>query len=282
MAFVTKGESITLYAPDSDVSLEVAEGVKSGIEQRIHTDLTRFPDLIPPDECFVSPIVELLSKEQSVLLKQGQFKYRIKIPHCLRTQQQLSTVKVRCGDVKKKQPFQEVLSGNENAREGAWFDVDVNYIMITTNHFSVFVCSSCGDKSCNDSLVAFLFGSLNTFEEDRETYAQVKAFLCSTLYDIVDYRKVCDILIEWGNGVFRQLSLMSGYLVFFCFYIYPCTYTISRCLSKLYPSCKVLSCKIILVLYRYWNQTLERKIWYFCGAITSQLTVTTLCLRKQE
>ena len=81
MASLTKGESITLYAPGSDVSLEVAEGVKSGIEQRIHTDLTRFRDLIPADECFVSPVVELLCKEQRVSLEQEKFKYRIKIPH---------------------------------------------------------------------------------------------------------------------------------------------------------------------------------------------------------
>ena len=104
---VINGESTTLQDLHSEVCVDIPSGIKATLWQKIHTEFSRFLHIVPDDECFIGPVVELHLKpfpgEET-----GQHQYRIKIPHCLQSEEEFSLVKVRCGDIRRKIPFREL------------------------------------------------------------------------------------------------------------------------------------------------------------------------------
>ena len=104
---VINGESMTLQDLRSEVSVDIPSGIKATLWQKVHTEFSRFLHIVPDDECFIGPVVELHLKPFPDV-ESGQRQYRIKIPHCLHTEEEMSMVKVRCGDTRRKIPFREL------------------------------------------------------------------------------------------------------------------------------------------------------------------------------
>ena len=188
-------KAITLQDRDSQVSVDVPEGIEGSIWQKVHTNISVFQQVIADEkECMAGPVVELYSKTRNGETLSNKHQYRIKIPHCLKTEEQLSLVKVRCGNIHGNIPFEEISRGCDANETGPYFEVNKSHIIIFTTHFSQFVCSTCS-KTC-DCIMAFPFGSLILTEDNNMTTASVKVILCPSLYNIEDFWKVSRILVS--------------------------------------------------------------------------------------
>ena len=183
-ATVCKGEARTLKAPQSDVSLSLPKGSKGLFISRAHTDHFRFKDFIPDEECIIGPPIEL---EQPEKQKDGVF-YIIKIPHCLPDKKSWKDIKVRYGNIHRRKQFQEVPRRGMMSNGDMYFEVKDGFILIYTQHFSHFTCTAC-NRTCN-SAIAFLFGNLRVSEAENASKAQIKAYICSTLYSSQDFVSV--------------------------------------------------------------------------------------------
>ena len=75
--------------------LGVPEGSRAVVRQHIHTNLSRFSHIIPDDECFIGPIVEVQAKDLSTSGNGPQPMYTIQIPHCVKTSQHRENIRVR-------------------------------------------------------------------------------------------------------------------------------------------------------------------------------------------
>ena len=186
---VLTGEEVTLQDLKSAVSVDVPKDVEGIFWQKVHKEFSRFKKVVPEDpeeECFVGPVVELhlnpFEKEEK-----RQHQYRIRIPHCLETAEEISSVMVRCGDTRGKQIFFD-LPRKQSLDFEPGFVVNSTHIVIFSRHLSDFVCS-CKKKSC-DSIMAFPFGNLTTLEEVNMTTVSVSVYLCPRLYKIPDFQQV--------------------------------------------------------------------------------------------
>ena len=184
---VINGESTTLPDLHSQVSVDVPKGIKATLWQKVHTEFSRFLHIVPDDECFVGPVVEMHLKP-FLKEKNGQHQYRIKIPHCLKTEEGRLSVKVRSGDLRKKIPFDELKHKHETSGQIPCFEVDEHNVIIYINHFTDHICSTCKEK-CFSRILAFPFGSLRQLPNCR-TQATLEVFLCCYLYKIEDFLSV--------------------------------------------------------------------------------------------
>ena len=67
LATVAKGEATSLQGDKSDVKLEIKEGCpKRAYLMEVRTDLSRFRSFIKKDECFISPIVDVIAPAKPV------------------------------------------------------------------------------------------------------------------------------------------------------------------------------------------------------------------------
>ena len=192
---LTSLNGATLHTTNSDVSLKVAQGIRSVVTHAVYTDCSRFKKFIPDAECLVSPIVEYSVKELEVEEFVSECKCQIIIPHCLHKQEQLPSIRVRYGDLGKRDPFQLITSALGHSQNDPYYEVDEKSIRIFTNNFSTFICTSC-DKVCDASIVSFMFGSLKSFPEDDESLVKVKTFLCSSLYNLHIFTQVLHMLCK--------------------------------------------------------------------------------------
>ena len=224
------GEAKTLQDLHSEVSVDVQTGIKGTLWQKIHTEFSRFLHIIPDDECFVGPVVELhlhpfpeeeSEKERSsakvptedvpfeklenkqdtedkcfvrpvvevYLEETGKHRYTIKIPHCLKTEEERLSVNVRTGDVRKKGLFQKLENKRESSGKIPYYDVDEHHIIIYTNHFTDHICSAC-KETCFSSIMAFPFGTILPGEDGDDTQAIVEVYLCCLLYNLEDFKTV--------------------------------------------------------------------------------------------
>ena len=184
---VLTGKAVTLQELKSAVSVDVPQNVQGTFWQKIHTKFSRFKKVVPEDECFIGPVVELHLKpyEKEEI---GQHQYRIKIPHCLQTADEISSVMVRCGDTRRKQPFFDLPKKQNLEDLELGFVVNSTHIVIFSDHLSDFVCS-CKKTSC-DFIMAFPFGNLTAHQSLNMTTASVSVYLCPSLYVIEDFQQV--------------------------------------------------------------------------------------------
>ena len=189
---IIKGKT-TLQAPDSDVVVTVPDGVRALLSQKVHSEFSQFRDIIPENECMIGPVVELYLQHQSEVHSRRK-KYIIKIPHYLETKDQLSSIKVRCGDVNKGIPFIELRRKFTSCDVMPYYEVDSTHIIISTDNFSQFICTDCGRKESCHNIMVFAFGSIDQQEQKEISRVKVKVFLCSPLYKIGDFKKVCAFL----------------------------------------------------------------------------------------
>ena len=185
---VLRGEATTLQDEHSEVSVDVPSGIKATLWQKVHTEFSRFLHIVPDNECFVGPVVELhlkpFAKEES-----EEQRYRIKIPYCLQAEEEMSLVKVRCGDIRRKIPFHELLNKKEASGKIPYYEVTEKHIIIHANHFTDHICSACKD-TCFSFIMAFPFGSVLPGKDDDDTLATVEVYLCCSLYNIEDFQSV--------------------------------------------------------------------------------------------
>ena len=229
-----KGDAVTLQDPHSDVSVDIPAGIKGILRWKIHFEFSRFLHIVPDDECFIGPVVELhlkpfpeeeSEKERSSVKvptenvkeevpfgklenrqdsedkcfvrpfveihveETGQHRYRIKIPHCLKTEEERSSVKIRSGDVQKRVEFQELKNKQKASGKIPFYEVDEHHIIIYTNHFTEYICSSCS-KTCLSYTMAFPFGTILPGEDGDHTKIKVEVYLCCSLYNIEDFKTV--------------------------------------------------------------------------------------------
>ena len=79
LATVVKGQAIHLQGDKSDVYLEISKGSqKRAYLMEVRTDPYSFGSIIPDNECFISPIVEVLAPAET-----SRSSYTLRIPHCL-------------------------------------------------------------------------------------------------------------------------------------------------------------------------------------------------------
>ena len=185
----------TVQAKDSEVEVTIPDGIKAILLQKVHTEFSQFRDIIPEDECIIGPVVELHVKTQHEVYSTRK-KYIIKIPHYLETEEQLSSIKVRYGDVTENIDFTELRRKVTSRDVMPYYEVDSTHIIINTDNFSQFICTDCGKKESCHNIMVFPFGSLSQQEEDETTLTKVKVYLCSPLYKIVDFKTVSCFLVK--------------------------------------------------------------------------------------
>ena len=213
---VLEGEAVTLQDSKSAASVDVPKDVEGTFWQKVHTEFSRFKQVVPEGECFVGPFVELHLKpfpdEET-----GQHQYRISILHCFQTAEEISSVMVRCGDTRRKQPFFNLSRQNlEDLEPG--FVVNSSHIVINSHHLSDFVCS-CKKTSCH-YIMAFPFGNLIVLEQLGWITAKVQVYLCPSLYKIPDFQQV-ESLISAALLVFQiSITFIQILLPLFCGLIY--------------------------------------------------------------
>ena len=136
MATVTKGEATSLQGDKSDVRLEIKEGCpKRAYLMEVRTDPSSFESIIPDDECFISPIVDVLAPAET-----STSSYILRIPHCLDEDDDRTKVKVRMVHENRNPAVVEVPKGNAGA---LYYDIDDRFIELHTTHFCKVICTIC-------------------------------------------------------------------------------------------------------------------------------------------
>ena len=190
---VTNGKQVKYLVDDSDVSLEVREGVHATIAHKIYTDLEAAECTISSYECIVSPIVAFKALRDEKDDVNDQPKYIVTIPHCLPEAHDLSLIKVQCGKGGHKGFLREISQREEGQfAETPYCEVDQKYIKVFMDHFCPIVCTS-EKKICDSSLVILPFGLLD-HEDNNQTYVKVKVYVCNYLYNLVENQRVSYIL----------------------------------------------------------------------------------------
>ena len=160
--------------------------------QHIYTNFEDIKFAIPGKECIISPVVRFHTRDQSQAEVVDNYKFTAKIPHCLDAESDLSHIKIRCGSIQRKKSLREVQKGCPDDVRIPYYTADEKYITLHTNHFCDVICTT-EKHNCNTSLVILPFGRLNWDEDEGETYATVRVFLCSRLFNMPDYRLVRSI-----------------------------------------------------------------------------------------
>ena len=184
-ATLTYGEARTLQGNESDVSLTIPRGAHGVYMTRVHTDYTMFPHVISDAECIVGPLVEVEHVGKAV----DSLTYILKIPHCVQNKKLWESIKVRRGNPNNGIASTEVQQRSQPGGDDDYFVIDEKFITIYTSHFTLFTCTSC-DNSCNATVMTFLFAQLRHVQKHYVTKVKVKAFLCSDLYRIADFKTV--------------------------------------------------------------------------------------------
>ena len=120
---------------------------------RVHTDHTKFPQLIQPGECIIAPLVELEHKKLSDDVNDREpLLYIIKIPHSLKHTAQYKFVRVRRGE--------DELPVRSEAGENFAYEIDEKFIIE----------------------VASLWFSTNQYYDNYFRFAQ---FICAVIWNML-------------------------------------------------------------------------------------------------
>ena len=184
------GEGLTLQGPCSDVTIEILPGTYGTLTGYVELDPRKYIHYVK-DECYITAIPDFEffpSVNHGNQTKQQQ-RFRIKMKHCITNEEDLKDIRVRHGDIHKGQKFQLVPHRNsvDDNCEMFW-EADMNYIIITTTHFSQYLCTTC-NKICDTKILAFLTGAIKPL--GRRTLAETVLFLCPPQFGTRDYKMVC-------------------------------------------------------------------------------------------
>ena len=203
LATVAKGEATSLQGDKSDVKLEIKEGCpKRAYLMEVRTDLSNFKSIIPVDECFISPIVEVLAPAET-----STSSYVLRIPHCLDEDDDRSKVKVRMIHENRYPTMVEVPKGNAGA---LFYDIDARFIELHTPHFTTVICTICEKPyHCLNTVTSYWFANFETehmiptlaqkFEGSFQHDVEIRLYFGGVLHTMVDFRKV----------ILKKLSLLT-------------------------------------------------------------------------
>ena len=199
-ATVNKGEATSLQGDKSDVKLEIKDGCpKRAYLMEVRTDLSKFRSIIPNDECFISPIVEVLVPAET-----SSSSYILKIPHCLRHKVANSKIRVRMICENRNPAVVEVPRGDAGT---LYFDIDSKFIELHTTHFCLVICTICQTPfHCLETISSYIFAKFNT--DTRNTTmgendsgspqtqvhirhdVEIRPYFCGVVQRLVDFREV--------------------------------------------------------------------------------------------
>ena len=161
IATVTLGRERILQHPESEVSLNIPQGSEGVFVIGVHTDHTKFKSILREEECFVSPVVEV--KRKNLTSESPHMNATINIPHCLTDTNSLQYIRVKKGDSCLSRTFTELKKASQLNTKGAYYYVDKNFVRITTQEFSEFICTSC-KNTCQAKIRVFLFATLRAWK----------------------------------------------------------------------------------------------------------------------
>ena len=187
IATVTLGRERILQHPESEVSLNIPQGSEGVFVMGVHTDHTKFKSILREEECFVSPVVEV--KRKNLTNESLPVNATINIPHCLTETTSLQYIRVKKGDSCHSITFTELKKADELNAKDARYCIDKNFVRISTQEFSEFICTSC-KNTCQAKIRVFLFAALRAWKRNKVTTLKLKSFLCSQLFRIAVYRNV--------------------------------------------------------------------------------------------
>ena len=205
LATVARGEVTSLQGDKSDVKLQIKEGCpKRPYLMEVRTDPSNFGLIIPSNECFISPIVEVLAPAET-----STSSYILTIPHCLNENDDRTKVKVRMIHENRNPAVVEVPKGNAGA---LYYDINDRFIELHTTHFTTVICTirqtpyhcrerinslwfaSFETEQENISLMQKVTGAVSRFFQKETSQVQhqieIRPYFGGILYDIVDFRKV--------------------------------------------------------------------------------------------
>ena len=181
LATVAKGESVSLQGDKSDVKLDIKEGCpKRAYLMEVRTDLYNFDSIIPNDECFISPIVEVLVPAET-----NTSSYILRIPHCLDEDDDRTKVKVRMIHENRipAVPPVDVPKGNAGA---LYYNINARFIELHTTHFTKVICTICQTPyHCRERINNLWFANFDTSNN-----VEIRPYFGGILYKIMDFRKV--------------------------------------------------------------------------------------------
>ncbi len=206
------GKSAILQRSTSDVQVGIPGGCFGTIKGHIELEPAMFLESIPKNECLIAPIPDMTfishgSYNDDKLMEINNLPFTLKIRHNVTNVNHLKYIRVRHGDIHKGIPFQ-ILPRKDTKEDGSdvqlpdsYWEADASNITITTLHFSQFLCISC-KKTCDDTLVAFVTGNIKQCGQDD--IADIKLFLCPSLYNIMDYKTVSWIFMWYVARVWQE------------------------------------------------------------------------------
>ena len=230
VAVVDGRKTLGRSSNESDVSIEVAAGVRSVIMKPIQNDFDSIRKSIPKEECLISPVVFLHAEDVCEQKESAEYRYKAMIPHYLPVGHNLSSVKVRCGNIKRGS-LREI--GREKPQDGTipYYEVETNYVTLHSNHFCDVVCTST-EKVCTTKVIALPFGLL--CKEDTTsiitTRMKMKTYMCSYLYSDSNLQSVSILYC------FSILDILSNWISF----IDPKGVSLNFCLLKVVSKVFVL------------------------------------------
>ena len=186
IATVAKGEAMGLQGDKSDVRLEIKEGCpKRAYLMEVRTDPSSFVSIIPDDECFISPIVEVLAPAETT-----SSSYTLRIPHCLDEDDDRTKVKVRLVHENRNPAVVEVPKGNAGA---LYYDIDDTFIELHTTHFCQVICTICQiPYHCRGRISSFWFARFDTQEQKTRILhdVEIRPYFGGVIHSVVDFREV--------------------------------------------------------------------------------------------
>ena len=179
LAMVARGKAISLQGDKSEVKLEVKKGCsKRAYLMEVRTDLSSFESIIPDDECFISPIVDVIAPA-----KTSTSSYTLRIPHCLDEHDDESKVKVRLIHENRNPAVVEVPKGNAGT---LYYDINARFIELHTTHFTKVICTICQTPyHCRERINSLWFANFDTSNN-----VEIRPYFGGILYKIIDFRKV--------------------------------------------------------------------------------------------
>ena len=171
-----------MQKPKSEVIIEVPEVENAYLLQRNQVGFSGVKKYIPEKESIIGPVVEVLLKDVNAdtdLTAETEFK--IRIPHCINSEEDKGTVIVRWGKGNEDTALQKLSKGTD-------YNVEERHITISTKQLGLFIISVPNTIQSLGHMMVFPFGSLRKI--DHTTFVNVRVFLCSHLMAIEDFRKL--------------------------------------------------------------------------------------------
>ena len=263
---VAKGKTTNLQGDKSDVKLEIREGCpERAYLMEVRTDPSSFESIIPDDECFISPIVEVLIPAET-----STSSYILRIPTCPQEEDDRAKVKVRMVHENRISAVVEV-PPKEKCTDGVLFyDIDSSFIELHTKHFCLVICIICQNPyHCRGRINSFWFARFDTQAPEQSLSfkhdVEIRPYFSGVLHATADFRKVT-------QSTFHKIFFVYAFLIKLSIIIIKCCSNIdpNHNLTFHYSSIIFIRNKFLFHL----KQSVEETVNLRC--------VTQGCLKKSK